>query len=137
MLFKSTNDEQARFNEFMNRIPDSGNDSGRGDESRLPSELFGFNWGALLLNFVWGLSMKISWTWLHLVPIVGFVMPFVFWIRGNEWAWKYRRWDSIEHFKKVQEKWLIAGIIFTVLSFILSFALMSWVNSFIMKLITQ
>jgi len=133
--FKSTDDEQARFNEFMNRKQDSDNDSGQGNDSRLPDELFGFNWGALMLNFIWGLSMRIPWTWLHVVPIVGMIMPFVMWIRGNEWAWKYRRWDSIEHFKQVQGKWLTAGIIFTVLSFIVSMAVMSWVESMMMKLI--
>ncbi|MCF7809654.1 hypothetical protein K9N50_01560 [bacterium] len=135
MFTKQKKDEEARFNEFIKHKEDPGNDSGQGDDSRLPQELFGLNWGALLLNFVWGLAMKIPWTWLHVVPIIGFIMPFVFLFRGNEWAWKYRRWDSIEHFKKVQDKWLMAGIIFTVISFILSIALMSWTNSMMMKLL--
>ena len=76
-----------------------------------------------MLNFVWGLGMNIPWTWLHLVPFVGWVMPLVMWIRGNEWAWRYRHWDSVEHFRRVQRKWEIVGIIFVVLSLIVSILL--------------
>lgn len=111
------------------------NDSGQGDQSSLPDELRGLNWGGLLLNFVWGLAMKIPLTWLHLIPIVGWVMPLVMWTRGNEWAWKHRRWESVDQFKKVQEKWMIAGVIFTVISIILSIALVSWVESLMMTMI--
>jgi hypothetical protein len=31
---------------------------------------------------------------------------------GNEWAWKSRRWRSIEHFKAHQRGWAIAGLLF-------------------------
>jgi len=39
MFSKSSEDEQARFERFMNRTPDSENDSGKGYESCLPVEL--------------------------------------------------------------------------------------------------
>jgi hypothetical protein len=31
--------------------------------------------------------------------------------KGNEWAWKSRRWSSIEQFKAHQRGWAIAGIL--------------------------
>jgi hypothetical protein len=31
--------------------------------------------------------------------------------RGNAWAWRNGRWDSIEHFKRVQRKWAIWGAV--------------------------
>jgi hypothetical protein len=119
--------EQAKFDRFItgrDKQPD--NDSGRGPESRLPNELRGMNWGALLLNFIWGLAMKTPWAWLCLVPFIGMVWPFVMMVRGNEWAWQYRKWDSVDHFRRVQEKWALWGLILIVVSIVLSILLMSW-----------
>ncbi|HEY9813185.1 MAG TPA: serine/threonine protein kinase, partial [Candidatus Sericytochromatia bacterium] len=36
-------------------------------------------------------------------------------IKGNEWAWKSRRWQSVKAFKRHQRLWTIAGCIFWVL----------------------
>ena len=122
-------DEQAKFDRFMagyGKAPD--NDSGRGSESRLPDELRGMNWGALLLNFVWGLAMKTPWTWLCLVPIIGMFWPFVMMVRGNEWAWQCRKWDSVEHFRRVQEKWAVWGLILVVVCIVLSILLAAWMQ---------
>ncbi len=118
--------DDARFNEFIQRRSDAADaedvDSRQG-ERELPDELRGLNWGALMMNFVWGLAMRVPWTWLHLVPFVGWVMPLVFWVRGNEWAWRFRQWESIEHFRRVQRKWEIAGVIFVVLNLIVAILL--------------
>lgn len=42
-------------------------------------------------------------------------------LKGNEWAWKNRRFDSVEHFKRVQRVWAIVGISLT-LALILGYA---------------
>jgi len=31
-------------------------------------------------------------------------------VRGNEWAWQSKRWDSIEHFQKAQRTWMWWGL---------------------------
>ena len=36
-----------------------------------------------------------------------FVMPFVLGAKGSRWAWRNGRWDSVEHFKRVQRLWAI------------------------------
>ncbi|HET6457092.1 MAG TPA: hypothetical protein VFI02_22055, partial [Armatimonadota bacterium] len=28
-------------------------------------------------------------------------------VKGSEWAWQNRRWESVEQFKKVQRTWVI------------------------------
>ena len=38
-------------------------------------------------------------------------MIFVLGAKGNEWAWQNKRWNSIEHFKKVQKLWAIWGAV--------------------------
>jgi len=40
------------------------------------------------------------------------VMPFVLGAKGNEWAWRNRRWRDLAHFRRVQRNWAIAGAIF-------------------------
>ena len=56
---------------------------------------------------------------LTLVPIVGFVMLFVLGAKGSRWAWRNGRWDSVEHFKRVQRLWAIWGAIIWLGSIVL------------------
>jgi hypothetical protein len=77
----------------------------------IPPELDRWNWGAFLLNWIWGVGNNTFIALLTLVPIVGFVMPFVLGAKGSRWAWRNGRWDSVEHFKSVQRLWAIWGAI--------------------------
>jgi hypothetical protein len=70
-----------------------------------------WNWGAFLLNWIWGIGNGTPVALLTLVPVVGLVMPFVLGVKGNAWAWRNKRWDSLEHFARVQRRWAIAGVI--------------------------
>jgi len=90
--------------------PSMENTSGQGRSSTVPPEIKGWNWGAFFLNFIWAIGNR---TWiglLTLLPFVCYVMPLVLGFKGNEWAWKNKRWESIDHFKRVQRKWSIWGV---------------------------
>ena len=87
-----------------------------------------FNWGAFLLNWIWGLGNK-SFITLIILPIsfIPFIGGFValacniwFGIKGNEWAWQNKTWDDVESFHATQEKWAIAGVILAILGIILT-----------------
>lgn len=90
------------------------NTSGRGKESVVPPEIRGWNWGAFLLNWIWGIGNSTYIALLMFVPLVNLVMVFVFGAKGNEWAWRNRVWRSVEHFKATQRKWAWAGLIVMV-----------------------
>jgi Cytochrome oxidase complex assembly protein 1 len=75
------------------------------DPNDMPDELDRWNWGAFLLNWIWGIGNNTFIALLTLVPVVGLVMPFVLGAKGNRWAWRNRHWDSVEHFKRVQRAW--------------------------------
>jgi hypothetical protein len=77
----------------------------------VPPEIRGWNWGAFLLNWIWGIGNNTFIALLTLVPVFGLIMPFVLGAKGNHWAWRNRRWDSVEHFRRVQRKWAIWGAI--------------------------
>lgn len=88
----------------------SGNASGLGNLYPVPPEIPGWSWGAFTLNWIWAISNR---TWIGLmalVPYVGFVFAIVLGIKGREWAWQNKRWDSIEHFNRVQRRWSIWGV---------------------------
>jgi Cytochrome oxidase complex assembly protein 1 len=78
-------------------------------EPEIPPEIRGWNWGAFLLNWIWGIGNNTYIALLALVPIVGVIMIFVLGAKGNRWAWRNGRWDSVAHFKRVQRAWAIAG----------------------------
>lgn len=81
------------------------NTSGLGKHADIPPEIKGWNWGAFLLNWIWGIGNKTYIAFLMFVPVVNIVMPFVLGARGNAWAWQNKKWDSTEHFKRVQRQW--------------------------------
>jgi hypothetical protein len=83
----------------------------------LPPEIDRWNWGAFFLSWIWGIGNATPIALLALVPLVGFVMLFVLGARGSRWAWRNKRWDSVEHFKRVQRKWAISGLVIWIAGF--------------------
>lgn len=70
----------------------------------------GWSWGGFLLNWIWGVGNNTYIALLTFVPFVGpLVMPFVLGAKGNAWAWRNGRWDSVEHFRRVQRRWAMWG----------------------------
>jgi len=86
----------------------SSNTSGMGDKAIMPDELKGWSWGAFFFSWIWGIFNNSFLTFLTFVPVVNFVWVFVCGSKGKEWAWRNKKWDDIEHFKRVQRKWSIA-----------------------------
>ena len=91
------------------------------------SELYKFNWGAFFGTFIWGLFNK---TYIALLIIPLFLTPswlffgIILGIKGNEWAYKNKAYDSIEKFHKSQKKQAIFWSIVTpVLSIVLTVVL--------------
>ncbi len=81
------------------------NTSGHGSQATVPAEINKWNWGAFLLNWVWGIGNSTPIALLMLVPFVNLVMVFVLGVKGSSWAWRNKKWESVEHFKKVQRQW--------------------------------
>ena len=91
------------------------NNSGQGGLFDLsvpvPEEIQGWNWGAFLLTPFWLVSNRVWIGIFAFVPIVGVWMAIALGIKGNEWAWKSRKWESIESFQTYQKRWAIAAIV--------------------------
>ena len=83
----------------------------RPDPKAIPAEIDRWNWGAFLLNWIWGIGNNTYIALLALIPGVSFIMLFVLGAKGSAWAWRNGRWDSVEHFKRVQRKWAIWGAV--------------------------
>jgi hypothetical protein len=89
------------------------NTSGQGFSAAVPPEIIGWSWGAFSLTWLWGVSNRV---WISLIalipfPLVSIAMMVILGIKGNEWAWQSKKWDSIEQFQKCQRDWKIWGII--------------------------
>jgi hypothetical protein len=83
----------------------------RFDPKTIPAEINRWNWGAFLLNWIWGIGNQTYIALLALIPGFGFIWMLVLGAKGSTWAWRNGRWDSVEHFKRVQRKWAIWGAI--------------------------
>jgi len=95
------------------------NTSGQGRLAVIPREIQKWNWGAFLMTWIWGIANKTYIPLLVAIPIVGLVVPFICGAKGNEWAWKNKRWDSIEDFKRNQRRWIYWGIFLWMIVIIL------------------
>lgn len=96
--------------------------TGGGINGPFPAELNHWNWGAFLLSWIWAIGNQ---TWiglLALIPYVNFVVAIVLGVKGNEWAWQHRKFESVEQFKAVQSAWTKWGVILLVLGFVLGIA---------------
>ncbi len=77
------------------------NTSGTGGP--VPEEIKGWNWGAFWLSWIWGIAHNV---WIALLALcLGLIWSIVLGIKGNEWAWQHRRFDSVEQFKQTQAVW--------------------------------
>ena len=88
------------------------NTSGMGKGVEIPEGVKGWSWGAFMFNWIWAIGNK---TWIGLfafVPYIGFIMAIILGIKGREWAWKNKKWDSVEHFQKVQRRWSLWSLVF-------------------------
>ena len=88
--------------------------SGQGSLAMIPEEIRGWNWGAFVLCWIWGIGNKVWIALLALLPFVGFIMNIVLGIKGNEWAWRNKKWDSVANFKTTQRTWAIVGLVLLI-----------------------
>jgi hypothetical protein len=94
------------------------NTSGMGKGHDIPDGVKGWSWGAFIFNWVWAIGNK---TWIGLIaliPYVGFIMAFTLGFKGREWAWENKKWESVEHFQRVQRKWSLWSLVFVAIAFI-------------------
>ena len=92
-------------------ITSSENTSGQRERAVVPPEVRRWNWGAFLLNWIWGIGNDTYIALLMFVPLVNFVMPFVLGAKGSEWAWRNKRWRDVAHFRSVQRTWAVVGLV--------------------------
>lgn len=86
------------------KVAEVSNSSG----ATVPDEVKGLSWGGFFLSWIWGVANGV---WLSLLVFVVPFWHFVLLFKGREWAWKGKRWTSIEEFKKTQKTWAIVGLV--------------------------
>ena len=87
------------------------NTSGQGKLAVIPDEIKRWNWGAFFLSVIWAVGNNVWIGLLVIIPLISPVMMFILAIKGNEWAWRNKKWESVEHFKKVQRTWTVVAVI--------------------------
>jgi len=97
------------------------NTSGQGKGSAIPPEIKKWNWGAFFLCWIWGLGNNVFIALLALIPGLNLIMSIILGIKGNEWAWQNKYWDSIDDFKRIQRRWAWWGLGIFLFLVLLSF----------------
>ena len=77
----------------------------------LPEGVRGWNWGAFMFTFFWGVGNRAYLSFLVLVPILNIVWPFICGGLGNKWAWQSGYFKDVETFRVAQSTWNRAGLV--------------------------
>ncbi|MBN4064392.1 zinc ribbon domain-containing protein [Dehalococcoides mccartyi] len=109
-------------NPFRSAGSDEPNTSGSRD-GEVPAEIKKWNWAAFLMPAVWGLFSGVPLTAV-LFGAIFLPVPFGQLIligagiflgrKGNELAWRGKKWRSVEHFKAFQKQWTSWAVKLTV-----------------------
>ena len=97
-----------------------------------------WSWGAFSLSWIWGFFNGCWWMFLvkvgtFLMSVLLFWIPFaslfvfvidfglsvLFGVKGTEWAWNNRTWESVTSFNNVQKTWNTVGLILFILGILL------------------
>ena len=96
----------------MTDLPETPDNNNSGmQQDTFPDGVQGWSWGAFLLSFIWGLGNKTPISLFSLVPYAGMGMNVYLGLKGRELAWKNKRWESVEHFNRVQAQWSFWGVV--------------------------
>lgn len=107
--------------------PDTLNTSGQGSDEPVPQGISRWSWAGFLLPTIWGgvnrvwigllagvpivLSSALHWLPATYVSTLQLPISIYCGIKGNEIAWRKRRWKSVEHFRKIQKRWAWGALI--------------------------
>lgn len=100
----------------------------------LPQEIKKFNWGAFFLTWIWGIGNSsyltlfafLAYAIAYTLNSSGIILPVCLafsiycGIMGNQWAWKNKTWESTDYFNRVQKRWAIGGVLFFIITRILT-----------------
>ena len=132
----SSSKESAQPEQGLPNSTGSATDNGSGVRgAQLPESLKGFNWGAFLMGPIWSLFNQV---WIGLIGFISVIPQIPIEIRllitlalalylgfkGNELAWRSKKWSSTAHFASVQRTWLIVGLAATLVFLVLSLILL-------------
>lgn len=91
-----------------------------------------WNWAAFFWNWLWMCNNGLAGTNILLliscfIPYVNIISVIYLGIKGSQLAWQHRRFDSVDHFKRVQGVWtkwavwvIAIGLIFDLLGAMIS-----------------
>lgn len=90
-----------------------------GKSGAFPQELAHWNWGAFFMGWIWALGMGnvISFLLCFFLGVIGNIIVGV---KGNEWSWSSRKFDSVEQFNSVQHTWAVWGVVLFIISILIS-----------------
>ena len=89
--------------------------------AEVPRGIKRWNWAAFLMPPIWGVFSGVPLAALMFAIYLPFFPDWLrfaalmtgslyLWFRGNELAWRGKKWRSVKHFKTVQQRWLVWSI---------------------------
>ena len=84
----------------------------------IPAKAKGWSWAAFIWGPIWAIGNKVWWGLLCILPGLGFIFQILLAAKGKKQAWEKGKWRDIDHFVKVQKRWVIIGLIWMLLNIV-------------------
>ena len=95
------------------------NTSGQREGAVVPAEVQGLNWGAFFFGWIWSACNGGGALWIIVGLFLSPIDRLYLLLKGNEIAWKNKRWDSVAAFQATQRKWAVVGLVVLVVAVLL------------------
>lgn len=114
-----------------------GNTSGQGSGAAVPEEVKGWSWGGFFLTWIWGIGNSVWIALIALIVPIPLLMNIVLGVKGREWAWQAKHWDSVEQFNKTQKTWGMVGLILAIIGIVFAILWFIFVGAVIISAINS
>ena len=96
--------------------PEERTSSGAERPARL--DAVGWNWGAFMFPFVWGIGHRVYRVFWLFVPLFNLYWIFRIGLNGTEWAWEKGNFSDSNSIKEIESPWQRAGFVYFWISIV-------------------
>lgn len=86
----------------------------------VPAKAMGWSWAAFLWGPIWAIGNKVWSGLLILLPVIGVIFLIILAIKGKKKSWEKGNWKDIDHFVKVQKRWVKIWLILFLINILVS-----------------
>ena len=88
------------------------------ETGEIPSQAVGWSWAAFFWGPIWAIGNKVWSGLLTLLPGIGLIFLIILACKGKKKSWETGNWKDIEHFVRIQRRWVKVALILMLVNIV-------------------